>query len=263
MRVFGRQGAREAKMARSSFGFGIWSWAILALALSAASPAVRAADPKSRIVYAGKLEDGQGRPIGGIYPLTFSFFKAEKGGRALWSETHFVAVDNGVYAVELGRTSPLPRSLDLDRAFLGVAVNGGKEILRERFTAPNAAKPANPATPSPAVAIADPTIGAPRQPAQGTFADRAGFADEADHAKNADAIGGMSAADVKALAKQLAAPQGGKVKIGAAKRFTDPAGGTGGTPFSLQCPPGYVVTGIKGQAAAFLDQIQVICSPLE
>lgn len=261
MRVFGFRRKRQVKMSRSSNGVGIWSGALLALALSTFSATAQAADPKSRIVYAGKLEDGQGRPIGGIYPLTFSFFKTDKGGRALWSETHFVAVDNGVYAVELGRTSPLPRSLDLDRAFLGVAVNGGKEILRERFTAPDAAKPASPA---PAVAAADPTIGAPRQPAQGTFADRAGFADEAEHAKNADAIGGMSAADVKALAKQLAAPQqGGKVKIGAAKRFTDPAGGTGGTPFSLQCPPGYIVTGIKGQAAAFIDQLQVICSPLE
>ena len=55
----------------------------------------------------------------------------------------------------------------------------------------------------------------------------------------------------------------GKVKIGAAKRYSEQVGGTGGNPYTLQCPPGHVVTGIKGGAAAYLDSISLICSPLE
>ena len=56
---------------------------------------------------------------------------------------------------------------------------------------------------------------------------------------------------------------GGKSKIGEAKRYTDQVGGSGGRPYTLECPPGFVVTGIRGQAAGYVDQISLICSPLE
>jgi len=246
-------------------------FATLVTLLGATVPDALAADPTSRVVYGGRLEDAQGRPVGGIYPLTFSFYRTEKGGRAMWSEAHFVAVDNGLYGVELGREKPFPRTLDLTRAFISVSVNG-KEIVRDRF-APEAAaapEPAAPAQPKaePAVApAADPAIGAPPQAAKGTYADLAGFAYEAEKAKTADSVGGLTAVDLRNLIKQSTAAETPKetqkVRIGEAQRFTEQVGGLGGQPFTLQCPPGHVVTGIRGQAAGYVDQIALICSPLE
>lgn len=223
----------------------------------------RAADPSARIVYGGKVEDAQGRPIGGIYPLTFSFYRTAKGGKALWSESHFVAVDNGVYAVELGRDKAFPKTLDFDKSFMSVSITGGKEIVREKFVSDPSLLPAPADTPAPKPI--EPQVGAPPQPAKGTYADLAGFAYEAEKAKSADAIGGMTVADIKTLVKQAETPRETvtKVRIGDAKRYTEQVGGSGGRPYTLECPPGFVVTGIRGQAAGYVDQIALICSPLE
>lgn len=238
--------------------------ATLATLLGTAAPNAVAADPTARVVYGGRLEDAQGRPIGGIFPLTFSFYRTEKGGRPMWSEAHFVAVDNGLYAVELGRDKPLPRTLDLARAFISVSVNG-KEIVRDRFTPEAAAATPEPAT-APPQPRTDPSIGAPPQAAKGTYADQAGFAYEAEKAKTAESVGGLTAVDLRNLIKQSTSetPKGTqKVRIGEAQRFTEQVGGMGGQPYTLQCPPGHVVTGIRGQAAGYVDQISLICSPLE
>lgn len=239
---------------------------LLTLAAALSAGAAHAADPTSRVVYGGKVEDAQGRPIGGIYPLTFSFYRTAKGGKALWSESHFVAVDNGVYAVELGRDKPFPKALDFDKSFMGVSISGGKEIVREKFVSDPSLLPAPVAvTPKPQ-APTDPQVGAPPQPAKGTYADLAGFAYEAEKAKSADALGGMTITDIKALVKQAETPREAtstKVRIGDAKRYTEQVGGSGGRPYTLECPPGFVVTGIRGQAAGYVDQIALICSPLE
>jgi len=242
---------------------------LMAVLAGTLAPQAQAAGP--RLVYGGKLQDPQGRPIGGIYPLTFNFYRAEKGGRAVWSEQHFVAVDNGVYAVELGSQKPLPKGLDVDKAWLGVAVTGGAEIVRERFSSLGAkpddaaAPPAAPAAPATPATPATPTpagnVGVPPAKSTQSYAELAGFAYEAERAKTADAIGGMSAQEIKNLAKTAGTP--GKPKVGATKRYSEQAGGTGGTPYTLQCPPGYVVTGIKGGAAAYVDSLMLICSPLE
>lgn len=239
---------------------------LIALCFAALVPeAAHADDPGRRVIYAGRLEDSQGRPVGGVFPLTFAFHRTEKGGRAAWTEAHFVAIDNGVYAVELGRLKSLPKNLDLSKAWISVAITGGKEVVRDRFAgdvieAP-AAAPVIPVAPPPG-----PSVGVAPQPAKGTYADLAGFAYEAEKAKAADTIGGMTANDLRNLAKQAqaattAAPP--KAKIGQASRFTDAAGGPGGAEFTLQCPPGHVATGIRGRGAVMIDQISVICSPLE
>jgi hypothetical protein len=238
--------------------------ALLALGLHLAYQNDARAEQPARIVYSGRLQNTKGGPIGGVYPLTFTFYKAEKGGRAVWSEAQFVAVDNGVYAVELGRKKPLPKGLDVSKTWLGVSITGGNEILREPLQDSTEVVGEAPAKPP-----ADPTIGAPPQPAKGTYADTAGFAQEAERAKRADtadSIGGMTAADLKALATkttQAAAAGGSKAKLGAALRYTDAAGGGGGQEFTLQCPPGHVATGIRGRGAMMIDQISVICAPLE
>lgn len=43
---------------------------------------------------------------------------------------------------------------------------------------------------------------------------------------------------------------------------TDFAGGLGGNSFNLTCPSGYAVSGIKGKAGAYIDQLKVRCSRL-
>lgn len=40
------------------------------------------------------------------------------------------------------------------------------------------------------------------------------------------------------------------------------AGGSGGTNFSLYCAPGQAVTGIRGRAGSYVDQLQIRCGPL-
>jgi len=224
---------------------------------SAATP-----DPSTqRVVYGGRLQDAQGRPIAGIYPLTFNFYKGEKGGKATWSEAHYVAVDNGVYAVQLGGVKPFPKGMQLDKVWLGVQLSGGKEILREKFAATDAA-PAPQAGTAPQPSNPQTVVGAPPAKSTQSYAELAGYAYEAKKAETADSIGGMTGDQIKELAKAGAA-NSNKVKIGVAKRYTEQVGGTGGQPYTLQCPPGHVVTGIKGGAAAYLDSLTLICSPLE
>ena len=253
-------------MPRSSFvRLSLLSLAAVSVVVSSGAAPAAAAEPGPRVVYGGRLQDAQGRPIAGIYPLTFNFYRTEKGGRPTWSESHYVAVDNGVYAVELGGPKPLPKNIALDKVWLGVGVTGGAEIVREKFAAadvpaapPSATSPAGGNGIDPA---APPVAGAPPSKSTQSYAELAGFAYEAERAKTADAIGGMTAADLKNLAKTTGTPA--KPKIGANKRYSEPAGGTGGNAYTLQCPTGYVVTGIKGGAAAYVDSLSLICSPLE
>ncbi len=222
-----------------------------------AEPALQGAVP---LVYAGKLQDASGRPIAGIYPLTFAFYKTEKAGRAVWTEAQFVAVDNGVYAVALGMKQPFPKGFAAEKLFLGVAVTGGKEIVREKFAAAGvdvgSVAPSVPA--GPAVPMNVP--GAPPSKVAQSYADLAGRALEA---QTAEKLGTLSEEDVRKLVKASGDAGGGKVKIGAAKRYTENAGGSGGTAFTLMCPPGHVAVGIRGAGAAYIDSISVICSPLE
>lgn len=227
----------------------------------AEGPAAQPASPGAeQLVYGGKLQDASGRPIAGIYPLTFAFYKTEKAGRAVWSEAQFVAVDNGVYAVALGMKQPLPKGFAPEKMFLGVAVTGGKEIVRERFAPANvevgSVVPSVPAGPAAPVNVP----GAPPSKVAQSYADLAGRALEA---QSAEKLGTLSEEDVRKLVKASGDASGGKVKIGAAKRYTENAGGAGGTAFTLMCPPGHVAVGIRGAGAAYIDSISVICSPLE
>ena len=43
---------------------------------------------------------------------------------------------------------------------------------------------------------------------------------------------------------------------------TDPAGGSGGSPYTLACPSGSVAIGIQGRAGANVDQVQVRCQAI-
>lgn len=49
--------------------------------------------------------------------------------------------------------------------------------------------------------------------------------------------------------------------IGTKTHHSPQAGGDGGTPYVQLCPEGWVVTGIRGGSALYVDRVGVICSP--
>ena len=85
--------------------------------------------------YSGKATDGQGKPISGITGITFSIYKEQDGGAALWMETQNVTADTkGNYIVQLGASRSEGLPLDLfasgEARWLGVRINGGEEQPR-------------------------------------------------------------------------------------------------------------------------------------
>ena len=230
----------------------VMAWLLLVGAVGVAN-----AEGPALVAYGGQLQDAHKRPLSGIYPLTFSFYRSEKSTRPAWSESHFVAVEDGKYLVQLGDTRPIPTTLKLDRLYISVAVTGGAELVRERLSADEATAEATPPVTPDAIA---PTSPDKKVRAQGdSYAEIAGFAYEADRAHTADVVGGLSATDIRTLVKESKSA----VTVGGRTRNSEVAGGTGGQPFALKCPKGYIVTGIQGNAAAFVDSISIICSPLE
>lgn len=230
-------------------------WFTILLALVWLVPASEGlAAPGKTVVYEGKLQDANRKPIGGIFPLSFALHRNAKKGRSLWKEEHFVAIDEGVYAVELGSKTPIPSGLDVSRLYLSVSVSGGDEIVRERLSTEAVKR---------GVQSKDTTTKKGRAGGDGKgvveYAETAGLAYEAEHAKVADRVGDWSQAELEDHLKNV----GGKVRISSSKRYTGSAGGEGGVTYELKCPKGHVVTGVRGGSGIYLDSIQLICSPLE
>ena len=213
------------------------------------------AGPGKTVLYEGELQDAQRKPIGGIFPLSFSLHRNAKKGRSLWKEEHFVAIDEGRYAVVLGSRTPIPSGLNLAKLFLSVSLSGGDEIVRERFSPDSLKAAANPGARGTSRKPGD--IGDPKKVVE--YAETAGLAYEAEHAKAADRIGDWTQSEIEDHLKNA----GGKVRIGSSKRYTGSAGGEGGVTYELKCPKGHVVTGVRGGSGIYLDSIQLICSPLE
>jgi len=224
------------------------------LVVTGLSPAALAGG--ATLVFEGKLEDNKHKALGGVFPLSFSLHRSTRGGKSVWSESHFVAVDDGEYVVELGSRRPIPEKLNVEKLFLAVSLTGGAEIVREKIH-PAAVRHAGPATPPSAAPAARPR-------AQGgktvvDYAESAGLAFEAEHAKVADRLGRMT--ETELLEKIRAG--GGAAKVGSSKRYTSSAGGEGGIAYELKCPKGHVVTGMRGGSGIYIDRVQLICSPLE
>jgi hypothetical protein len=232
---------------------------------SAPGGAARApSGPDARLVYGGRLVDGEGRPVSGIFPLTFHLYAARGARKSSWKTSLHVAVDNGVYAVELGRDKPLPKGLAVEKAEIGVALTGQRrELVREALGPKATAVPAERVEPI-VITVESPMVGARPGAGGKSYADLSGMAYEAERAKVAERVGGLGEAEIRELARAAtpsSAPS--RARIGAEKRTTDRAGGADGRPYSLTCPAGYVVTGISGGAGALVDSISLICSPLE
>src|SRR6267142_3741419 len=80
-------------------------WAIMGwAALSLVAPVLAA---PGQMNFQGRLTDSSSNPLTGSYSLTFSIFDASSGGTQLWTETQTVPVDNGIFSVALGPSTPL------------------------------------------------------------------------------------------------------------------------------------------------------------
>lgn len=226
------------------------------------SGSARAADAKrpDHLVYSGQLRDEAGAALAGIYPLTFALHRDDRSQKKLWFEQQWVAVEDGVYTVELGRERALPRGLDVPSTFVSVSLTGGGELMRERLSERNLpggdgtaeVTAAHTATPTPPG----------RAGAPGTvvdYAEKAGLAFEAEHAATADRVGNLSIEQLDARYKRKESG----ARVGTAQRTTGAVGGDGGRPFRLVCPKGYVAIGIQGAAGKLVDSLEVICAPLE
>jgi len=79
------------------------------------------------INYQGYLTDSGGTPINGTVQMLFSIYDVSSGGTALWIENQTVNVNNGIYSVVLGETTPINLAFDT-QYYLGVVVGGDPEM---------------------------------------------------------------------------------------------------------------------------------------
>ena len=106
---------------------------LLALSLAAAGATL----PR-KITFQGRLTDpATGNPRNGTFNMTFRIYDAATGGTALYTEgPRAVAVNNGVFSVQIGSTTALqPELFRSASAYLGITVAGDSEMVpRQQLT---------------------------------------------------------------------------------------------------------------------------------
>lgn len=82
------------------------------------------------ISYQGLLTGSSGEPISsGEHTLKVMIYDLPTGGSALFSETQSVSVNNGLFNMIIGSTTPIPASLGFNRPYyLGIVVDNGAEL---------------------------------------------------------------------------------------------------------------------------------------
>lgn len=217
----------------------------------AAVPAVAApgGDSKRTVLqFESRLRDEEQKPVSGLFHMEFAL-KKPKQRRAFWTEKHWVAVDNGRYALQLGKNSRLPKAFDPKTALIVVRVVDVGTILEEPLAGADAA-----------LAQVDESAAGGKRIVQ--YAEKAGFAYDAEHAAAADRFGTWTAKKLQETIDELEKRKV-KVKVGKNRINLTSVGGSGGTPFELICPAGTVAVGVRGGAGIYIDNFQVVCAPLE
>ncbi len=239
---------------KASGGRRLACWSALAAitgTLTWMAPAAEAAARPARqmrtvLEFDSRLKDETDKPVSGIFRMTFTLLKG--GKRRVWSESHWVAVDYGTYALQLGRKTSLPKDLEPRDMVIQVAIDGAGTILREPLSGETA--------------LAHVEVGGPSGKRTVPYADKAGFAYESEHAGVADRIGpytgSLLAETIDKLDKRRS-----KVKVSRNRINLTSAGGVGGIPFEQVCPPGTVAVGLRGGSGLYIDNVQLICAPLE
>jgi len=87
---------------------------------------IHAAIPQT-ITYQGYLTDPQGTPIDESISIVFSIYSQASEGTALWTETHTVAVTDGVFSSTLGKGNTIALPFDTPY-YLGIKVGSDNEM---------------------------------------------------------------------------------------------------------------------------------------
>lgn len=242
----------------------------------------KSGSPDLVVDYSGKLQDERAHPISGVFHLEFKLYKGENAKQSTWRERHFVAVVDGSYTVPLGTHETLEQKAIPDDAWIGVELTGEGELLRDRFevaadgedTADGSASNAK------QVELSEATRELLEQAKDGDriayadIAERAVTADRADVAARAESLGDFSVDELEQkaslalerLGDHISDPDAheatGGIRLGDDRKIQKRVGGKGGGRYEVNCPPGYVVTGITGGAGRLIDSIRIICTKL-
>lgn len=224
---------------------------VLALALPLL-PAQAVAGPRTLakrtiLEFESRLRDEKDKPVSGIFPMSFQL-KKPKAKRAFWQENHWVAVDNGRYSLQLGRSKRLPKRFAPKSAIIEVGIKGIGRVLREPLGGTSAS-------------LAE-VVDAPAGKGVVQYAEKAGFAYDAERATISDRIGPYNAKELKETLEKLKKRKV-KFKVSRNRVNLTSAGGVGGNKFEQICPPGTIAVGIRGGAGIYIDNLQVVCAPLE
>lgn len=226
--------------------------------VGSAHAAAQSAPAPGTLPFVGELIDSESTPISGVFSAVFKAYGQAAGGDALWSETGFVAVENGMYSVALGRTTPLPDDFAGRNLFIAVEV-AGNEIARSPVSVELV-----PAPRSRAEIIAGLDI------VYADVAERAVVAEEAREADNCSRIGGLSLDEIDRYDELLEEIVSVREAVNRVSRPTtgrattlERIGGSGGLPYNRTCPPNHVVVGFRGTAGDLIDSIELVCAPIE
>ena len=233
--------------------FAVMAFAVLAFGFAGAGSAwagepARKADSRTIVSYQSTLKDDDNKPVAGIFQMQFEL-RRPKSKKAFWKEKHWVAIDNGHYSIALGRLTALPKNLDPKTAIIVISMPGIGEVLQESLSGE-------------AISSEPSLAGGGDGKRIVPYAEKAGFAYEAEKAANADRLGNFTAKLLQDALDELQKRKV-KVKVGRNQVNLSSVGGAGGTPFEAICPPGMVMIGIRGGAGIYIDNFQVVCAPLE
>ena len=210
-----------------------------------------AATKRTVLQFESTLKDEEQKPVSGIFSMLFELHKPKQKAM-FWKEKHWVAIDNGHYAIQLGHDAALPKGLDPKTAVMSVSIAGVGNVLEEPLAGGGA------------LAEVEDSGGGYASGGKRIvpYAEKAGFSYEAERATVADRIGNFTA---KMLQEALDALDKRKVKVKPSKstHMLTSIGGAGGTPFEAVCPAGMVVVGLRGGSGIYIDNFQVVCAPLE
>ena len=200
---------------------------------------------KTVLAFESRLKDENNKPVSGIFSMSFAL-RNRKGRRRIWKESHWVAVDNGNYALQLGRKSKLPSRFDPDKTLIEVSIDGAGVVLSQVVSG------------EVSKVMALPSGG--RQIVK--YAEKSGFAYDAEHATVADRVGPYTGKLLKDTFTKLNKRKG-RIKLSRNRINLTSAGGVGGTPFEQVCPPGTIMVGLRGGCGIYIDNVQVVCAPME
>jgi len=97
--------------------------------------AVRAQVPPT-MNYQGVLTGPGGEPLpDGTYALEFALYEQPEEGEPIWTESHGVTLQNGIFNVVLGAVEPLDPLLFSGERWLGIAVEGEAELTPRTYLA--------------------------------------------------------------------------------------------------------------------------------